>query len=49
MELGLIYSIHVFYAFDHVLLSNSVFTYFGAQVVHVLLGPHKSLCNDAHV
>jgi hypothetical protein len=28
----LIYSMHVFYAFDHVLLSISVFTYFGAQV-----------------
>jgi hypothetical protein len=32
------------YAFDHVLLSISVFTYFGAQVVQVILGPHKSIC-----
>jgi hypothetical protein len=33
-----------FYAFDDILLSNSVFTYFGAQVVHVIPRPHKSLC-----
>jgi hypothetical protein len=40
MELGLIYSIHVFYAFDNILLSISVFTYFGAQVVQVIPRPH---------
>jgi hypothetical protein len=34
----------VFYAFDHALLSIFVFTYCGAQVVHVIPGPHKSLC-----
>jgi hypothetical protein len=33
VEPVLIYMIHVFYAFDHVLLSISVFTYFGAQVI----------------
>jgi hypothetical protein len=31
---------HVFYAFDLVLLSISIFTYFGAQVVQVIPGPH---------
>jgi hypothetical protein len=46
MEPGLIYSIHVFYAFDHVILSINVFTclFFGAQVVQVIPGPHKYLC-----
>jgi hypothetical protein len=38
------YSIHVIYAFDHVLLSIYVLTYCGARVVHVIPGPHKSLC-----
>jgi hypothetical protein len=40
MELGLIYNIHVLYAFDHVLLSIAVFTYFGSQVIQVIPGPH---------
>jgi hypothetical protein len=36
----------VFYAFDHVSLSFIVFKLliFGAQVVQVIPGPHKSLC-----
>jgi hypothetical protein len=39
----------MFYAFDHVLLSISVFTYFGAQVVQDILGPQNPYANDAHV
>jgi hypothetical protein len=31
---------HVFYVFDHVLLSISIFTFFGAQVVQVNPRPH---------
>jgi hypothetical protein len=36
----------VFYAFDHVTLCFNVFKLlmFGAQVVQVVPGPHKSLC-----
>jgi hypothetical protein len=36
----------MFYAFDHVTLSFNVFKLlmFGAQVVQVIPGPHKSLC-----
>jgi hypothetical protein len=39
----LIYSIHVFYAFDHVTLKHLHYSlYFGgAQVVQDLPGPHK--------
>jgi hypothetical protein len=40
MELGLIYSIHVFYALAHVILSIYVFTYFCAQVVQVIPRSH---------
>jgi hypothetical protein len=42
----LIYSIHVFYAFDHVTLKHLHYLLYicGAQVVHDLPGPHKSIC-----
>jgi hypothetical protein len=38
----LIYSIHVFYAFDHVPLWTLLFIY-GVQVVQTLPGPQKSM------
>jgi hypothetical protein len=43
MKLGLIYSIHVFYALIMFLLCILLFIY-GAQVVQALPGPHKSIC-----
>jgi hypothetical protein len=43
VELGLIYSIHVFYVFDHVPLCILFFIY-GAQVVQAIPGPQKSMC-----
>ena len=45
MELGLIYSIHVFYAFDHVIYAfQSILFICSAQVVPMTPGPHKSIC-----
>jgi hypothetical protein len=42
----MIYSIHVFHAFDHINLSidNHLLFICGAQVVQVILVPHKSVC-----
>jgi hypothetical protein len=50
MEHGLINSIHVFYAFDHVTLSITILPclYFGTQVVQVILDLTSPCPKDAY-